>query len=88
MSDEMTTRRAIEIVLSRVRMDTHAAQHLFAALDNEIRGTPVPVADDATMRAQLMRLRADAEGVDIKFPKVALLNRLHDIRQRVDGMLG
>lgn len=81
--NEMTTRRAIEIVLSRVAMPKYVSSHLLQCL-------PKPTETDSKvspeeMLSAIMRIEDYAEGVS-DFPRTALISRLaliHDVCRTV-----
>lgn len=67
------SKRALQIVLSRIRMSRGTADELTAAL----YFPPVPEPNDSVdaLRAALMAIEENARGVD-RFPRAALLTRL------------
>ena len=89
MSPEITTRRAIEVCMSRLRMNSDTrgdmAYHLRSTID---RGEqPVAPFDPDTVRAQIMCLVEDTM-VDASYTRQQLLNRLTEIRTNLNSLLG
>ena len=77
----METRRALEIVLSRVRMDDRAKQSLMYALASEVRSGERPAqATNDNLRAELMRALDCLIGVDTSFPKAAMIGRIQSAK--------
>jgi|GEM_PF-5373009 len=88
MAPEITTRRAIEVCMSRLRMNSSTRDdmvyHLRSAID---RGEqPVATFDPDTVRAQIMCLVEDTM-VDASYSKQQLFNRLVQIRTNLHLML-
>ena len=80
----MTTRRAIELCLSRLPMHSSARDTLAHHLSAEIRkSSPAPEGDVDAMRAELQRILSEASDVDASFSKKGLLMRLENIREIV-----
>jgi len=85
---EVTTARALEIILSRVKMDEQTARVLMAQLQAEraLSTVPVPLQTPDQLRVHLMAIREEAD-VHYSFSKGAMLTRFSMIRERVSQML-
>ena len=81
-----STRRAIEIVLSRVKCNPHVKDALSCALYNEIRNPAEPPADLDSCRADIEQALLDLR-VDQTFDKKAMLHRIEQARTRLRGVL-
>ena len=80
---EITTRRAIEVCLSRLRMPRGVADNLCHHLAVAIHDNPPNPDDDIdALRAALVQIDELAQGVD-DFPRKSLLVRLELIREVV-----
>jgi len=86
---EVSTERAIEIVLGRVRMPGYVAVALSTALDRERRGAlaPLPDIDRDALRAVLLTLMDDLSGTHMGFQKSALMNRIDMARAKLKALL-
>ena len=79
---DMTTRRAIEICLSRLPLHGPARDALARSLSSEIsRASDAPTSDVDTMRALFEVVLSDASGIDTSFSKAAMLSRFSMIRE-------
>jgi len=81
-SQPVTTRRALEVVLSRVGMDKYTATVLLSALLSECeKETPPRDAEDLDGLISVLKHIEDlASDVDKKFTKDQLLGRINTIR--------
>ena len=79
---ELTTRRAIEICLSRVSLNGLARDALASALSREIEKTKEnPVGDVDSLRALFEVVLSDASCIDDSFSKAAMRSRFKAIRE-------
>lgn len=84
MSDEITTRRALEVCMSRLPMPGNVRDFMAYKLAQQIdNDTPLPSGDIDAMRAMLITLKENTTVYD-NFPKRALLSRLSVIREQID----
>jgi hypothetical protein len=86
--DATTTRRAIEICLSRIKLQPHSAADLARALTHEISKPTQEIATDAdAVRASLHQVLYHLSDADASFSKAALVFRIQDARQEVCRIL-
>lgn len=84
--NEITTRRALEVCLSRLPMTEHARDTLATHLAYEIRKASEPVERPLeALQADMQRILTEASGMDASWTKSALLGRLQSIREIVRG---
>lgn len=84
MSEPIPTRRAIEVCLSRLPMSDDTRCDLVRHLQAAIRQGDRPDPDDAVaLRAAIHAAIDDLSGIDLSFPKAALINRVRDARERL-----
>ena len=85
---EITTRRALEIVLSRVQMNGRSAEDLIWALNNEIKDPADPrIIDPDAVAATLMSIREELRGIDMSFDKKSMISRIQTAKQRIGYLL-
>ena len=87
---DITTTRALEIVLSRCRMSRHEANLLKCLLYNErLRsGQPkAPIVDPDTLRAEAYMLLNDLSDIDMSFKKQSMLDRIYAAKLRAKRMI-
>jgi hypothetical protein len=81
---DITTRRAIEVCLARVPMGSAASRDLAFQLQKEIKGVTPPRPDEAEVMIAAMRVAiADLSGIDLTFPKAAMISRIQTARERL-----
>jgi hypothetical protein len=86
---EVSTARALEIILSRLPMDRQTASILAAHLvAQRHKPAPMPVVDADEIRARLHATLYHLDGCDPGFSKVALLGRIVDARAELRAALG
>jgi len=87
---DITTRSALEVVLSRVTMDGHAASSLRCALANEIRkgGNEAYTVNVDSVRASFHMVLDALDGADESFSKRALVGRIRDAQKIAQSFLG
>ena len=92
MSDyvPITTRRALVVVLSRVKMNGNAGRELMHQLQNEIRGdthSKYDPLDVEACRIAMMQLLDDLDGIDMSYSKSAMVSRVGDARKTIRRFL-
>lgn len=85
MPSDISTRRAIEVCMSRLPMHSGArdtlAHQLHVAIQNEVNDIIVPVRGDIdSLRAAIVAMYDEATGLDERCTKKVLLGRLATIR--------
>ena len=89
MAEPVTTARALEMVLSRIRMDTRTGYVLTAALQRERSiQEPTPTTDPDSHRAALEVVLYHLDGLDTKTSKEVFLMRIQEARRDIRQMLG
>lgn len=80
----ITTRRAIEVCLSRLRLSDAARDDLAYQLNATIRNGEPPAPEDADgLLAVIAAAEYDLSGIDITFPKKAIIGRIVDAKLRL-----
>jgi hypothetical protein len=74
--NEVSTRRALEVCLSRVRLTKYAADELSAQLQAEIRRKGDIATNDDRIRAVIAMTKSELSGIDMQFTKKQMLGRI------------
>lgn len=91
MTETITTRRAIEVVLSRVCMHKEAKSCLMVALDTARRNpdnNEAPPIDHDAIRSGLEHMLYTTDNMDAHFTKQALIDRIIILRNEIRQFLG
>lgn len=89
MTQPISTRRAIEVCLSRLRLNREAARDLALHLAAVIRDGEPPAPDDPDgLRAAILVAEEELTGIDTSFPKAAVIGRLHEARLKLQWARG
>lgn len=89
MAEPVSTVRALEIILSRVRMDNRTASILACALSQErSHPSPQPTTDPDTHRASLQVILNHLSDVHLGFSKQDMHIRICDAAREIRQLLG
>lgn len=84
MGVDITTRRAIEICLSRLTLCDQSRTDLCKHLSSVIRdGEPPAPKDPDALMAAIFMAEDEMSGIDLTFKKSAIISRFYEIRRKL-----